>query len=459
MLQTHFAGERPAAGQFFVAHIGHEPSFGSLVHDRGLNGGVVLHLGNPPRLGAVGDESVGQQDHGRHVLHGQASGFEGVVEAVAGRRCRHDDHRALAVTAVKRLLEVALLGFRRQARRGTSALYVHHDQRQFGHHRQSQRLALERQSGSRGGRHGEIAREGRADGRADAGYLVLGLHGLHPEVLAFGQFFEDHRGRGDRVRTAEERQARLLGRGAESPRRGDVAVDRPVGALFAGSRSHGVVVGELVGVCGVVIACRYGQLVGLGHGGIFLGEFPVEVFECVILRTVEQPEADAQCEHVLALDDGLVVESGLFQRLARHGGDVGNDDVVFVELEFCQRIEGCESRLLEMFFGDRIAVEDDRRARLEPLSVGLERRGVHRHQHIAVVTGIQLAVVAEMDLEARNARNGSLRGADFGGVVGEGRDAVSQQRRSVGKERARELHAVARIARKADHDVLHLPHF
>ena len=172
-----------------------------------------------------------------------------------------------------------------------------------------------------------------------------------------------------------------------------------------------------------------------------------------------KPEADAQCEHVLALDDGLVVESGLFQRLARHGGDVGNDDVVFVELEFCQRIEGCESRLLEMFFGDRIAVEDDRRARLEPLSVGLERRGVHRHQHIAVVTGIQLAVVAEMDLEARNARNGSLRGADFGGVVGEGRDAVSQQRRSVGKERARELHAVARIARKADHDVLQLPHF
>ena len=42
-------------------------------------------------------------------------------------------------------------------------------------------------------------RQGRADGRADACYLVLGLHGLHPEVLAFGQFFEDHRGRGDRV--------------------------------------------------------------------------------------------------------------------------------------------------------------------------------------------------------------------------------------------------------------------
>ena len=393
------------------------------------------------------------------MLHGQASGFEGVVEAVAGRRCRHDDHRAFAVAAVERLLEVALLGFRRKARRGSSALYVHHDQRQFGHHRQSQRLARERQSRSRGGRHGEVAREGRADGRADAGDLVLGLHGLHPEVLALGQFFEDHRGRGDRVRTAEERKACLFGRGAESPRRGYVAVDRTVGSLLPGSRGHGVVIGELMGVGGVVVARRDGQFVGLGHGGIFLGEFPVEVFESVILRTVEQPEADAQCEHVLAFDDGFVVQSGLFQRLARHGSDVGNDDVVLVETQFGQRVEGCESRLLEMFFGDRIAVEDDRRARLEPLSVGFECRRVHRHQHVAVIAGIQLAVVAEMYLEARNARNGSLRGADFGGVVGEGRDAVSQQRRSVGKERARELHAVARIARKADHDVLQLPHF
>ena len=52
-----------------------------------------------------------------------------------------------------------------------------------------------------------------------------------------------------------------------------------------------------------------------------------------------------------------------------------------------------------------------------------------------------------------------LKMFSYAKVVGEGRDAVSQQRRSVGKERARELHAVARIARKADHDVLQLPHF
>ena len=63
-----------------------------------------------------------------------------------------------------------------------------------------------------------------------------------------------------------------------------------------------------------------------------------------------------------------------------------------------------------------------------------------------------------MDLKARDAGNGALRGADFGRVVGEGRDAVAHQCRSVGEERARELHAVARVAREADHDVLQFMH-
>ena len=446
MLQTHFAGERPAAGQFLVAHVGHESAFGGLVDDRGLDGGVVLHRRDAPRLRAVGDESVGQQDHGRHVLHSQTSGLEGVVEAVAGRRRSHDDHRAFAVAAVEGLRQVALLGLGRESRRGASALYVHHHERQLGHHRQTQRLAFERQARSRGGRHGEVARKGGSDGGADARDLVFGLHGLHPEVLALGQLLEDHRRRGDRVRTAEERQSGLLGGGAQAPRRGDVAVDRPVGALLAGSRGHGVVVGELMGVGGVVVACRDGQLVGLGHGGILLGELTVEVFQGVVLRTVEQPEADAQREHVLALDDRLVVESGLFQRLARHGGDVGNHDVVFVEFELFQRVQRCESGLFEVFLGERISVENDRGAGFEPFAVGFERRGVHGHQHVAVIAGVEFAVVAEMYLESRDARHGALRGADFGRIVGEGRDAVPQQRRSVGKERARKLHAVARIA-------------
>ena len=218
-------------------------------------------------------------------------------------------------------------------------------------------------------------------------------------------------------------------------------------------------VGELVRVGRIVVPGVDGQLVGFGHGGVLPGEFRIEVAAGVILRAVEEPEADAQCEHVLALDDRLVVESRLLERLARHRGDVGHDDVVLVESQLGDRVGRGESGLSEVLLGDRVAVDDDRGAALEPFAVGLQGRGIHRHQHVAVVAGVQLAVVAEVYLESRDARDGSLRGADFGGVVGEGRDAVSHERRSVGEERACKLHAVARVARKADHDVLQLPHF
>ena len=431
MFQSRLAGECPAAGQVFVAHVGHETAFGGLVHDRRGDGRVVLHRRDAPRLRAVGDEPVGQQDHGGHMLHGQAPGLECVVETVAGRRCRHDDHGALAVAAVERLREVALLGLGRKSRRGAAALYVDHHQRQLSHHGQSQRLALERQAGARGGRHGEVAGIGGTDGRADSRDLVLGLYGLHAEVLALGQLLEDNRGRGDRVRAAEERQPGLFGCGAQSPCRGDVAADRAVGALFERCGRYGIGVCELVRIGCVVVSRLDGQLVGFGYGGVLLCEFGFDVFECVSLRPVEQVEADTQCEHVFALGHALVVEAGFPERVARHRGDAGDYYVVLVEFQLGDGVERGEARLFEVVFGDRIAVDDDRRSRFEPFAVGLERCGVHRYQHVAVVAGIQFPVAAEVNLESRYARYGTLRRADFGGVVGEGRDPVPEQRRGV----------------------------
>ena len=365
------------------------------------------------------------------MLHRQPSGLERIVETVAGRRCRHDDHRALSVAAVKGLREVALLGFGRQTRRGASALYVHDHQRQLGHHGQSQRFALERESGTRRGRHREIAGECRADGGADARDLVFGLHGLHAEVLALGELFENDRRRSDRIRTAEERQPGFLGGGAQAPCRRHVAVDGAVGALFERRRGHGVGVGELMGVGRIVIARVDSQLVGFCHDRIFPCEFGLQIFVCVRFGTVEEVEADAQREHVLALDHGLVVQSGLLERFARHRRDVGDDDVVFVQSELRDRIERGESRFLEMLFGDRIAVDDHRRALLEPFAVGFERCGVHGYEHVAVVAGVEFAVTAEVYLKSRYAGHGSLRRTNFGGVVRKGRDAVSEQGRSV----------------------------
>ena len=127
VFQPGFSGECPSACELLVADIGHESAFGGLVDDRRADRRVILHRGDAPRLGAVGDEAVGEQHHGGHVLHGEAPGLEGVVEAVAGRRGGQNDHRTLSVSAVEGLCEVALFGFGRQTRRGAAALYVDDD--------------------------------------------------------------------------------------------------------------------------------------------------------------------------------------------------------------------------------------------------------------------------------------------------------------------------------------------
>lgn len=77
-------------------------------------------------------------------------------------------------------------------------------------------------------------------------------------------------------------------------------------------------------------------------------------------------------------------------------------------------------------------------------------------QHVAEIAGVDLPVGAEVNLETRNARDGALRGADLGGIVGEGRNAVAQQRRRVREECTCELHSVARVSREPDHDVVQL---
>ena len=88
-----------------------------------------------------------------------------------------------------------------------------------------------------GGRgHRQRAAEGRAQRRADAGDLVLGLEGAYAEVLVLAQLVQDVRGRGDRVRAQVQRQVRLLGRGDQPVGQGQVPGDVAVGAGGEGGR-------------------------------------------------------------------------------------------------------------------------------------------------------------------------------------------------------------------------------
>ena len=87
---------------------------------------------------------------------------------------------------------------------------------------------LQRHAGAGGGGQAERAAIGGADGRADAGDLVLGLEGRDVEVLECRQVVQDVGGRRDRIGTEEQRHARELRGGDEAQRGGLVAGDAAV---------------------------------------------------------------------------------------------------------------------------------------------------------------------------------------------------------------------------------------
>ena len=141
-----------------------------------------------------------------------ASRLDGGEEAVARAVGRHDRQRRLAVTAVVRHQQVGRLGLGGQPGGRAAPLDVDDQQRQLEAHRQPHRLRLEGHAGTAGGGDGEVPAVGGADGRADAGDLVLGLQGAHAEALVLRQLVEDVGRGGDRVRAEEQRQVGELAR-------------------------------------------------------------------------------------------------------------------------------------------------------------------------------------------------------------------------------------------------------
>ena len=85
-------------------------------------------------------------------------------------------------------------------------------------------------------------------------------------------------------------------------------------------------------------------------------------------------------------------------------------------------------------------------------SAFLERRRVHRDEHVGLVAGGLDRGRAEIDLEGGDAEGRALRSADFGGEIGEGCKIIAGERGRQSELPAGELHAVAAVAGEADDD-------
>jgi hypothetical protein len=357
---------------------------------------------------------------------------------------------------LERLQEVGLLGLGREPGGGAAPLDVEDDDGELGHHGQRDPLRLQGEPRATGGAAADRSPEGRADDRADGRDLVLRLQGTHPESLVHRQLVEDVAGRGDRVGPVDHRQARPLGGGQDAPGEGPVPGHAPVDPGGHLGRLDAVALAEDLGRLAEVVAGLQGPPVRLGHVQA-LGEPLLDPVEGRLDGPRVDPRDQPEGEEVLAavLLPGTQRKAG--QAVHGQPGDV--DLVQPVPLGQRRIVDGVGrvSGAVQVLLLEGAGVEDEQPALLEVAEVHLQRRRVHGHQAVELVSGGVDPAAAELQLKARDAEERPGRGADLGGEAGKGREVVARPGRLGGELLTGELHAVAGVAREPDHGAIENP--
>ena len=235
--ETGSTRQCPRAREPLVTGVGQEGLGPVAGGGMGNGDGVeVCGVGNPPGLGAVRDERIREHHHRRHQARCDAPRLHDDAEAVARPARREHRKRSLSASPVHHLEQIRLLGLGRKPGARPAALNAEHEQRQLHHHREPDRLGLERETGAARRGHAHRAAERGADRRGRRSDLVLGLEGAHTESLVPAELVDDvARGR-DGIGGVEESLPRELGGSDEAEGEGLVAGDVAIasGASAAG---------------------------------------------------------------------------------------------------------------------------------------------------------------------------------------------------------------------------------
>ena len=444
------AGLDPRPRALVVALVGKQFLATRLAQEFGRERLVGVRVRDFPRLGGVGDVAVGQQHHRSHVLHRDAARLDRAFERI-GRAARGDHRqRRIAIATVDGLVKVALLGLGWQAGARPAALGVDDDQRQFGHDRQTHRLGLQRDARTAGRGDAQLPGIARPDGGADRGDFILRLEGGDAEFLQPRKVVQDRGCGRDGIAAEEHRQFRKL-RARNQPQRNRLRPgDRAIQPRLAGDGRD------------IVAARRAGQfrrlaigVTGVERGDVGLGNFRL-LSELVLqpgmdrlTRAAEHPQRQPQRPHVLGPQRILVAQAEGLHRLNRQRTDIESQHVVFGEAAVLQRI-GVVLGLVQVALTELAGVGDDQAAGLQGCEVHLQRRRVHRDQHVRRVARRVDFARTEIDLEGGDAEQRALRRADLGRKVREGGKVVARQCGRQGELPAGQLHPVAGIPGKAD---------
>ena len=160
-----------------------------------------------PRLRAVGEVAVGQEDHRRAVRRARSGRPRSPRRSsrwAIGARCTGTGASPLRPNMAWSRSDCSVLVG--SPVEGPPRWMSHTIRGSSSETARPMVSRLQRQTGSGGRGHAEVTTERRPQGRADTGDLVLGLEGADVEALVLAQLVQDVRRRGDRVGAEEQRE-------------------------------------------------------------------------------------------------------------------------------------------------------------------------------------------------------------------------------------------------------------
>ena len=249
-----------------------------------------------------------------------------------------------------------------------------------------------------------------------------------------GEFFQDAGSRSDGIGTAEKRSARFLGGCDEAP--GDRLVSRNIAVqpFFHIGRNDSVGIGDSLYVRSIVVAVVQDFPVRGYEFRMFFPELLFQIIIYVLDRPVVNIRGHAECEHVLAFVDSLLVKSAVFQAFFGKRSDRRDDDGPVFYLQFGDRIHGHETGLPDPFFIESVFVNKHKRRAFKPPGIRFQRCGIHGHQHVAEISRSSDMAGTEMYLKTGNAGNCPVGSPDLCRKVRESGEFVSVDGRHVRKE-------------------------
>ena len=121
-----------------------------------------------------------------------------------------------------------------------------------------------------------------------------------------------------------------------------------------------------------------------------LGELLFEEVNGLVNRSIEKPADYAEGEHVAGLEDGLIVEAAVLERLFGERCERYRHNLHrFRDIEFGKRIVGLVLRFLKVGLSESVGIDDEDSMLVEELLLhaDFECGRVHRYNYIGLVAG------------------------------------------------------------------------